>query len=149
MKATLKISKAQWQIKLYDFRFSFGNDLLLFSCSEETWWCHIFFFYALAMMVASQGGRHHCECNDPEIFQTTLSARQACSCLSHYQRVINQSDSQIHSETECTCSQTPKMKQQKEKVFCCYKVDWFSQLWLYCPRDFQSQLSKLSRLGYI
>lgn len=52
-----------------------------------------YFLYTLAMMAASQGGRHHCECNDPEIFQTTLSARQPCSCLSHYERVIAQSDS--------------------------------------------------------
>lgn len=64
-----------------------------------------YFLYTLAVTAASQGGRHHCECNDPEIFQTTLSARQPCSCLSHYERVIAQSDSQIHSETECRCSQ--------------------------------------------
>lgn len=104
-----------------------------------------YFFYTLAMMVASQRGRHHCECNDPEIFQTTLSARQPCSCLSHYERVIDQADSQIHSETECRCSQTCKVKQQKERMFCLLQGG-FQQLWLYCPWDFQSQLSKLSRL---
>lgn len=77
-------------------------------------------------MVASQGGRHHCECNDPEIFQTTLSARQSGSCLSHYERVIDQPDSKIHSETECRCSQTHTVKWQEEMMFFCCEVDFRS-----------------------
>lgn len=75
-------------------------------------------------MVASQGGRHHCECNDPEIFQTTLSTRQPGSCLSHYERVIDQPDSKIHSETECRCSQTHTVKWQEEMMFFCCEVDF-------------------------